>query len=96
MMNGEKALLAGRDVLQTHVVVDIVHYPQECDGCFELRFIGRRKRRSGKWGKTRRMYRCYVSDIEIDKLLEGITQKYGGNITRVIVVDRDELEEHSE
>ena len=86
-------------MIHTHVVVDevnIVHYPNECEGCFELQFIGRRRRRSGKWGKQPRMYRLYTSDSEIDKLLEGITQKYGGTVTRVVVVDRDELEEDSE
>ena len=99
-MNGKRVPLVGKDAIQTHVAVEnvnIVHYPNECEGCFELQFIGRRRRQSGQWGKQARMYRCYIADSEIDKLLKEITQKYGGNlVTRVVVVDRDELEEDSD
>ena len=100
MMNGKKISLVGSDAIQTHVVVDevnVVHYPDECEGCFELQFVGRRKRRSGKWGKRPRMYRCYIGDTEIDKLLEGITQHYGKvAVTRVVVLPADESEEDSD
>ena len=83
----------GRDPIQTHIVVedvDVIHHPEECEGCFELRFHGRRKRSSGEWGKQVRMYRCYVADREIDKLLSEINQKYGGNLTATLTRGEDD------
>lgn len=98
-MNNSMDDMFGEDVRQTHVVVDdvdVLYSPHENMAYFEIRFIGRRKRRSGEWGKKPRIYRCYLRPDEINKILTDINQYYGGNITRVAVLDQTEPEENSE
>ena len=98
-MNDSVDNMFGEDVRQTHVVVDdvdVLYSPHESMAYFEIRFIGRRKRRSGEWGKSPRIYRCYLRPDDINKILTDINQLYGGNVPRIPVTGLDEPENNEE
>lgn len=48
------------------------------NACFELLlYCGRRHRRKGEVALHKRMYRCNLTDLMLDKLRKELDQKYG-------------------
>lgn len=86
--------MVSRTVKKIHVEdLQLVALDKEC---FELLlFCSREHRRKGEVAYHKRMYRCSITDLYLDKLLEEINQKYRP-VTLPDVLWQEKEEEDSE